>query len=104
MLDLRPNCEFCDKDLDPHAADAMICSYECTYCADCVHQVLRDVCPKCGGNFTPRPMRPKKAWRQEFKLGLLHNPASTHRVHNKFSRDNIDAHVQRIKHISPQDR
>ena len=58
MLDLRPNCECCDKDLPPEAPDAMICTFECTFCADCVDNRLDGVCPNCGGNFAPRPIRP----------------------------------------------
>ena len=53
VLALRPNCECCDKDLPPGAEDARICSYECTFCADCVTNVLHDVCPNCGGGFVP---------------------------------------------------
>ena len=62
-LELRPNCEHCDADLPPWSTEAMICSYECTFCASCVEQVLHDVCPNCGGGFTPRPIRPRTAWR-----------------------------------------
>ncbi|QDH74728.1 DUF1272 domain-containing protein [Brevundimonas sp. M20] len=58
MLELRPNCECCDRDLPPESADARICTFECTFCADCVEGVLKDVCPNCGGGFTPRPIRP----------------------------------------------
>ncbi|RAZ91490.1 DUF1272 domain-containing protein [Mesorhizobium hawassense] len=58
MLELRPNCECCDKDLPPGATDALICTFECTFCADCVDNVLGGVCPNCGGNFAPRPIRP----------------------------------------------
>jgi hypothetical protein len=58
MLELRPNCECCNKDLPPDAPDAMICTYECTFCADCVEHKLNGVCPNCGGNFAPRPIRP----------------------------------------------
>ena len=53
MLELRPNCECCDKDLPPGATDALICTFECTFCADCVDTVLGGVCPNCGGNFAP---------------------------------------------------
>ena len=60
MLELRPNCELCDKDLPPDAADARICSYECTFCSACVDDVLHDVCPNCGGGFQPRPIRPQQ--------------------------------------------
>jgi hypothetical protein len=72
MLDLRPNCECCDKDLPPHAADARICTFECTFCADCAEHVLRGVCPNCGGNFVPRPIRPAAL--------LAKHPAATKRV------------------------
>ena len=52
-LQLRPNCEYCDKDLPPSATEARICSYECTFCADCVETKLGNVCPNCGGGFAP---------------------------------------------------
>lgn len=58
MLQLRPNCECCDRDLPPDSRDARICSFECTFCADCVKTVLHGICPNCGGNFVPRPIRP----------------------------------------------
>jgi hypothetical protein len=58
MLALRPNCEGCDKDLPQQAADVMICTFECTFCRDCVETRLHGRCPNCGGNFVPRPIRP----------------------------------------------
>lgn len=58
MLEIRPNCECCDKDLPPSASDAMICSFECTFCANCVSSVLNSTCPNCGGDFQKRPVRP----------------------------------------------
>lgn len=58
MLALRPNCECCDKDLPPDATDAMICTFECTFCRDCVETRLAGVCPNCGGNLERRPLRP----------------------------------------------
>ncbi|WP_415403195.1 DUF1272 domain-containing protein [Tateyamaria sp. SN3-11] len=71
MLVLKPNCECCDTDLPPDAEHARICSFECTFCADCVAQRLGGVCPNCGGNFVPRPVRP---------ADKLHRfPASTNR-------------------------
>ena len=103
-LELRPNCELCDKDLPPHSAEARICSYECTYCAECVDNVLHNVCPICGGNFVPRPLRPSKSWRPEEKLGLINHPASEKRVHTPFTMDDILAHVARIKDIAPDKR
>ncbi len=61
MLELRPNCECCAKDLPPASEEAMICSYECTFCRDCVARVFAGRCPNCGGGFAPRPIRPP--WR-----------------------------------------
>ena len=58
-LELRPNCECCDKDLPPDATEARICTFECTFCANCVDTVLLNVCPNCGGGFAPRPIRPQ---------------------------------------------
>jgi len=63
MLELRPNCERCDADLPP-AADARICTYECTFCPDCAENHLQNVCPNCGGGFVPRPIRPVAAYRE----------------------------------------
>ncbi|MEK1894783.1 MAG: DUF1272 domain-containing protein [Rhizobium sp.] len=72
MLELRPNCECCDKDLPPDSAAAMICSFECTFCADCVADVLCGVCPNCGGDLVRRPVRPAAM--------LAKHPASTKHV------------------------
>lgn len=58
MLEIRPTCENCNKPLPNNSADAMICSFECTYCKDCVDNVLENVCPNCGGGFEKRPGRP----------------------------------------------
>ncbi|WP_171178933.1 DUF1272 domain-containing protein [Ruegeria sp. HKCCD8929] len=104
MLELRPNCELCDRDLPPDSAEARICSYECTYCADCVEARLHNVCPTCGGGFASRPIRPRKSWRSELKLGLANHPASDRRRHSKFSQDDIADHVARIRDIPPEDR
>src|SRR6266852_3607636 len=62
-LQLRPNCQYCDKDLPPTSTEARICSYECTFCTDCAENKLGNVCPNCGGGFVPRPIRPAKEWR-----------------------------------------
>lgn len=72
MLELRPNCECCDRDLPPAATNAMICTFECTYCADCATGVLKGKCPNCGGELVRRPIRPAD------KLAKF--PASTKRV------------------------
>jgi hypothetical protein len=72
MLELRPGCECCDRDLPGDSADALICSFECTFCRDCAEQVLHGKCPNCGGELVPRPRRPAEK--------LAANPASTQRV------------------------
>lgn len=58
MLEIRPTCEHCNTSLPYDSQDAMICTFECTFCKDCV-TLLKDVCPNCSGNFTKRPIRPK---------------------------------------------
>ncbi len=72
MLELRPSCECCDRDLPPSSTQAMICSFECTFCQDCVSGVLKSACPNCGGDLVRRPTRAAKH--------LAKNPASTKRV------------------------
>jgi uncharacterized protein len=72
MLELRPNCECCDKDLPPAATDAMICTFECPFFRDCTEQKLGGRCPNCGGNLVNRPIRPAAK--------LATHPASTKRV------------------------
>ena len=101
-LELRPNCEWCDKDLPPEAGDACICSYECTFCAACVASKLDNVCPNCGGGFAPRPVRPATEWRPG--LSVTKRPPSTKRIHLSYSAEDIAAHSARIHHIPPQNR
>jgi uncharacterized protein len=102
MLALRPNCECCDKDLPPAATDARICSYECTFCAECVEKVLHDVCPNCGGGFMPRPIRPATERRPGVSLGK--QPASDKRVQLKFSRDDVAKFAEGVRGIAPERR
>jgi hypothetical protein len=71
MLLLKPGCECCDTDLPPDSKDAMICSFECTFCRACVENILKGRCPNCSGELVPRPVRPSAA--------LVKNPASTKR-------------------------
>jgi hypothetical protein len=101
-LELRPNCECCDRDLPPSSALARICTYECTFCAHCVEGVLFNVCPNCGGGFTPRPIRPVTEWRPG--LSIAKRPPSSKRVHLSYSLDEIAAHSSGIKNIRPEDR
>jgi len=72
MLQMRPSCECCDKDLPPDSEVAMICSFECTFCRSCAETVLQGRCPNCGGELVRRPIRPAD------KLAKF--PASTKRI------------------------
>lgn len=71
MLELRPDCERCGRDLPPASAEARICTFECTFCGPCVEGPLAGICPNCGGNFAPRAIRPAEM--------LAKYPASTER-------------------------
>lgn len=59
MLEIRPNCEQCDKDLPFDSNEALICTFECTFCVDCVENKFDNICPNCGGNLEKRPIRPE---------------------------------------------
>ena len=74
MLQLRPVCENCGAALPPHATNARICSFECTFCSECV-ELLGNVCPNCGGGFCERPIRPQTEWKEGNFLGAA--PAET---------------------------
>jgi len=101
-LELRPNCECCDRDLPPASTLARICSYECTFCVDCVETTLQNVCPNCGGGFTPRPIRPATEWRPG--LSVAKRPASTVRKRLSYSLDDMRTNSARIRHIPPEAR
>ena len=102
MLELRPNCEGCDKDLPPDSADACICTYECTFCSNCVERLLKNVCPNCGGGFVSRPIRPKIDRRKG--VNLVNQPASTIRIHTKYSAQEIAEFTNTVKDIKPENR
>jgi hypothetical protein len=102
MLEIRPNCELCDCDLPPASTVARICTYECTFCKDCVEQTLHNVCPNCGGGFCPRPIRPKVARRQG--VSLQSQAASSTRVNTKYSIEEIQSFSAQYVDIEPQDR
>ncbi|RNC87714.1 MAG: DUF1272 domain-containing protein [Winogradskyella sp.] len=86
MLEIRPTCEHCNKDLPFDSEEAMICTFECTFCSNCAENVLLEVCPNCGGGFEKRPIRPKHL--------LEKYPVSTTIVHKPV---NVEAHLKRIK-------
>jgi hypothetical protein len=102
VLELRPTCENCDRPLAPNATEAMICSYECTFCRDCVDAVLSNVCPNCGGGFEPRPVRPAHAWVQGAPREPF--PPSTNVVHKPVDPTAHEALVALIGGRSPSQR
>ena len=101
-LELRPNCEYCDKDLSPDAVDARICSYECAFCGHCVDTVLFHVCPNCGGGFVPRPHQPGDRAAAGFEpcqaAGL-----DRARV-PPYEKDEIDRFARIVRDIPPESR
>jgi uncharacterized protein len=102
MLELRPTCEQCNKALPPASLEARICSYECTFCAACVEDVLGNVCPNCGGGFTPRPIRPARAWKGGNHLGK--DPAGTQSKHRPVDAAQHRAFAAEIARLSPDRR
>ena len=70
MLEMRPDCENCGCDLPASSPGAFICSFECTFCAECA-ETLDDRCPNCGGELTDRPTRARHH--------LAQHPAGTER-------------------------
>ncbi len=102
MLQLRPTCEHCQCALPPESVSARICSYECTFCATCVEEVLSDVCPNCGGGFERRPVRPANNLVAGNFLG--NDPASSKLVHKPVEAKTHQQLVQRVKVIPPSKR
>lgn len=96
MLELRPICENCGKNLPNDSGEAMICTFECTFCKDCVTNILHNVCPNCGGGFEKRPIRPKEK--------LLNNPAKTERHFKPIVTANFDILLSKYKHVEPNKR
>ena len=102
MLELRPSCEHCNKNLPPDSPEAVICSFECTFCRSCADEILHNVCPNCGGGFCPRPVRPSHNWKNGNYLGahpagqkVIFKPVDL-RVHKSFS--------SRISGLPPEQR
>src|SRR6516165_6158825 len=102
MLELRPTCENCNAPLPPDSTDAMICSFECTFCRRCVEDILGNVCPNCGGGFCARPIRPRKDWKGGNCLGGY--PASGAAKHRPVDLALHKRFAQSIKSIPPEMR
>jgi hypothetical protein len=96
MLELRPSCENCSKALPHNSTEAMICTYECTFCSDCVNNELHNVCPNCGGGFEKRPIRPKEK--------LIKNPARVEPVLKPVQPEKFAPLLAKNRNIKPADR
>ena len=102
MLELRPTCENCNKPLPPHSTEAMICTYECTFCNQCVNEILENVCPNCGGGFSPRPIRPATHWKGGNYLG--HDPATTKITYRPVDIAQHRQFIKPIRDLPPYER
>ncbi|WP_400079067.1 DUF1272 domain-containing protein [Winogradskyella sp. R77965] len=96
MLEIRPNCEHCNKDLPNISIEAMICSFECTYCKTCALDIFENVCPSCAGNFVKRPIRPQKEIKKY--------PASTKPMFKPKNLEKAKLNSDQFKNISPEKR
>ncbi len=96
MLELRPVCEHCNKPLPPGSVEAMICSFECTFCEDCVGTILKNVCPNCGGGFVPRPIRPKEK--------LTNNPPTDKIIYKPVDLEILSELQKKYRDVEPEDR
>lgn len=96
MLEIISNCEHCNKDLPNTSTEAMICSFECTYCKTCALEIFENVCPSCSGNFAERPIRPQKL--------IDRNPVSIRRIYKPKDLEKAKINSDRFKNIPPEKR
>ena len=96
MLELRPVCENCNRDLPNCSSEAMICTFECTFCRDCVTDILHNVCPNCGGDFEKRPIRPKEK--------LLKFPQKAEKYFQPIDINKFDLLCNKNKNVKPNER
>jgi uncharacterized protein len=103
MLELRPTCEHCNASLSPDSLEARICSFECTFCANCVETVLKaNACPNCGGGFVQRPVRTSQDWKNGNFLG--NDPASKTLKHRPVDLVAYAKLVAQINGLPPEKR
>ena len=96
MLEIRPNCEHCNKDLPNTSVDAMICTFECTYCKECALEVFKNVCPSCSGNFVQRPIRTSKM--------IEKYPVTTTKVFKPKDLEQAKINTEKFINIAPEKR
>lgn len=96
MLEIRPSCEHCNKNLTNTNKDAMICSFECTFCKTCALEIFKNVCPNCSGNFVERPIRPSKM--------VVKYPTSKKEIHKPKDLEVTKKSSEKYKNIKPEER
>lgn len=101
MLSLRPICENCGKDLPNDSKEAMICTFECTFCSECANNILENVCPNCGGGFEKRPTRPTHCVTTDC---LKNFPAETNRKHRPVDMVKFEVLKKYYVNMDPRSR
>jgi len=96
MLERRQNCENCNKSLPVDSEDARICAFECTFCKDCVDEILQNVCPNCGGGFEKRPIMPKRF--------LSKYPPSDKKIFKPINQEEFKKSLKQYKNVKPAER
>ncbi len=96
MIEIRLNCEHCNRSLPANSKEALICSYECTWCTTCNDTLLKNVCPNCGGGLEKRPIRPTQA--------LEKHPASTKVVFKPIDLEGFIPKREALKETPPEKR
>ncbi|MBC8884088.1 DUF1272 domain-containing protein [Flavobacterium piscinae] len=96
MLEIRPNCENCGKALPNNSVEAMICTFECTFCIDCVTNILQNVCPNCGGGLEKRPSRPTRL--------LEKYPANNNTILQPIDKEKFKETLDKYKDVKPNER
>jgi hypothetical protein len=101
MLEMKPICENCGKDLPNDSMEAMVCTFECTFCSDCVTTILENVCPNCGGGFERRPSRPMTC---ATKYCLANYPVSQEKYMSPIIMDKFTPLKIQFQNIDPRKR
>ncbi|MFT5707942.1 MAG: hypothetical protein ACI9ES_002244 [Oceanospirillaceae bacterium] len=99
MLELRSCCEHCNTHLPAESKNARICSFECTFCTQCVENVLDSICPNCGGDFQPRPIRPTTNLKNNICLAAF--PAASQSLHRPVDLASHKALVAKVRLLHP---
>lgn len=87
----------CPNDSD----EAMICSFECTFCVSCVKDILKNVCPNCGGGFEKRPTRPVRCFTSNC---LERYPATRLQKHQPVNPEVLKKMQQEFFLVDPRKR